>query len=98
MVSTGDYSDWGIKRTIREAENVARWNPWKAHEWMNEARNRMDLDNMFFDEYDSAVRRINARWKLITKLRWYNPDEFWKRGKESMAPKLLEPMVDESRL
>jgi len=21
------YSDWGIKRTIREAENVSRWNP-----------------------------------------------------------------------
>ena len=65
---------------------------------MNEARDRMDLDNMFFDEYDSAVRRINARWKLITKFRWYNPDEFWKRGKESMAPKPLEPMIDESRL
>ena len=36
------YSDWGIKRTIREAENVSRWNPWKCHEWMEEARDRMD--------------------------------------------------------
>ena len=28
------YNDWGVMRTIREAENIARWNPWKAHEWM----------------------------------------------------------------
>ena len=43
------YSDWGIKRTIREAENVSRWNPWKCHEWMEEARDRMDLDNLFHE-------------------------------------------------
>ena len=61
MVSTGDYSDWGIKRTIREAENVARWNPWKAHEWMNEARDRMDLDNMFFDFYNAVRNALSLK-------------------------------------
>ena len=68
MVSTADYSDWGIKRTIREAENVARWNPWKAHEWMNEARDRMDLDNMFFDEYDRPL--VLSSWLVSNASTW----------------------------
>jgi len=90
------YSDWGIKRTIREAENVSRWNPWKCHEWMEEARDRMDLDNLFHNEYDSAVRRINAYWRMLPRFRHHNPDEFWKRDKVSYPPTYLELMVDDS--
>ena len=31
------YSAWSRSRTIDEAHNISRWNPWLAHEWMKEA-------------------------------------------------------------
>ena len=90
------YTDWSIKRTIHEAENIARWNPWKAHEWMEEARNRLDLyEAPYHEYYDRAVKRINALWKSNSQCRWYDAKEFWKRGKVTYPPKMLEPIFDE---
>jgi len=63
---------------------------------MEEARDRMDLDNLFFREYDGAVRRINNYWHMLPRFRHHNPDEFWKRDKVSYPPTYLELMVDDS--
>ena len=85
------YADWDIRRTIREAENVARWNPWLAHAWMEEALNQLSLDKPFFKEFDDAVERINARWRIIRNFRWYNEAQFWELDGEPCAPQYLKP-------
>jgi len=90
------YSDWSVLRTIREAENIARWAPWKAHEWMEEARGRLDLLNAPYHlEYDQAVNRINTLWKSNMKCNWYDAKTFWMDGKMSRPPKFLQPLVDD---
>ena len=78
------YSDWPIRRCIAEAVNVCRYSPWKAHEWMEEAAARLDIMYApYFDEYNNAVKRINAMWKKHRQYRWFNEREFWKDGKTS---------------
>lgn len=89
------YHDWSVIRTIREAENIARWNPWKAHEWMEEACTRLDLLNApYHIEYDDAVHRINALWRANSRCHWYDAKTFWMDGKTSRAPKMLEPLSE----
>ena len=43
-LATG-YSPWPKKYTIDQAKNVARWNPWLAHEWMFEASRSLSIDD-----------------------------------------------------
>lgn len=89
------YHDWSVIRTIREAENIARWNPWKAHEWMEEACTRLDLLSApYHIEYDDAVHRINALWRANSRCHWYDAKTFWMDGKTSRAPKMLEPLSE----
>lgn len=76
-VPTTGYISWGIKRTIKEAENVSRWNPWLGHLWMEEARNSIDLDNPFYTEFDEAAARINNFWRIIKGFSWYEEADFW---------------------
>ena len=90
------YSDWSVRRTIWEAENIARWKPWIAHEWMEEAAARLDIVYApHHDEYDAAVKRINAMWKKHRQYRWFNEREFWKDGKTYSAPKMLDQLYDD---
>ena len=94
--SNSGYSDWSVRRTLREAENIARWSPWITHEWMEEALNRLDIRTApFHDDYNAAVHRINALWRSIAKTQYYNQKEFWAKGKFPMPPKMLEPIFDE---
>lgn len=88
------YAVWDVRRTIREAENVARWNPWLAHAWMEEARNELSLERPFFTEYDNAVERINARWKFMSRQIWFDEIEFWKLEGETYPPTMLELTFD----
>lgn len=92
--SSAGYSDWGIKRTIREAENVARWNPWLAHSWMQEALDQLSLDAPFYKEFDDAVERINKYWLTIAQFRWYDETEFWNIEGTYYQPKLLTKISD----
>ena len=71
------YVVWTFARTIREAENVSRWNPWLAHAWMEEAKNMLSLDLPFFIEYDNCVDRINRYWSRMPMFRWYDERSFW---------------------
>ena len=75
--SASGFSDWGIKRTIREALNVSRWNPWLAHAWMAEALDQLSLEAPYFTEYDNAVEKINLYWRSLPYYRWYNESDFW---------------------
>ena len=89
------YSDWSVRRTIDEAENIALWQPWIAHEWMEEAAARLDIVYApHHDYYDAAVKRINAYWKQHRRYRWFNEREFWKNGKTYHSPKMLEPRYE----
>jgi hypothetical protein len=88
--SATGYSVWDVRRTIREAENVSRWNPWLAHAWMEEARNELSLDKPFFSEYDQAVERINARWKLLSTFLWFDETSFWTLEGEHFPVTFLE--------
>ena len=71
------YTIWPILRTIKEAEGVARWNPWLAYSWMEEVRNEISLDKPFYYEFDEAAARINNRWRLNSEFPWYVESDFW---------------------
>lgn len=86
--STG-YSVWDVRRTIREAENISRWNPWLAHAWMEEACNELSLEKPFFLEYDQAVTRINAYWLMLIRFPWFDENAFWTLEGESFPTTLL---------
>ena len=88
--SSSGYADWGIKRTLREAESVARWNPWTAHEWMEEAGNRLSLDNCLYQEFDDVAARINSRWKIMLSFRWFKKEDFWKKHGQLSDLKYIE--------
>lgn len=90
--SSFGYSNWTIRRTIREAENVSRWNPWLAHAWMEEARDQLSLDTPLYSEFDEAVDRINKYWLTISKFRWYNEAQFWNLEGEIYPLTLLKKM------
>lgn len=91
------YADWSPIRLMREAENIARWNPWKAHEWMDEARNQLTLDSIWYDNYDETVDRINALWRSYTRHSWYEPRAFWSRNGVVHPPKQLEHLGQASQ-
>mgnify|MGYP003646854106 FL=1 len=74
------YVVWSFGRTIREAENVARWNPWLAHAWMEEAQNLLSLDAPFYTEFDRCVDRINYYWSRMCLFRWYDEAKFWEKN------------------
>ena len=88
--SPGGYSVWSVKRTLRESINVARYSPWCAVEWMDEAKNRISLDNPLFEEFDEAANRINALWRSYERMHWYEAREFWRRGKVVMPPQRIK--------
>ena len=92
----GGYVDWGVRRTLREAENVARWAPWCAIEWMNEARNMISIDNPLFDEYNLLANRINSLWKSYEKYHWYDAREFWTKDKVKCPPQKIPLFEEES--
>jgi hypothetical protein len=91
------YSHWGVRRTLREALNAARWSPWSAIAWMEEARNMLTIENSLFDEYDDTARRINALWTQFERHHWYESGSFWKKGNVKYPPqriKLYDEAVD----
>ena len=88
------YAVWDIRRTIREAENICRWNPWLTHAWMTEALDEISLDKPFFLEYDAAVTRINAYWLMLRRFHWFNEDDFWSLEGETYSTTLLAYSTD----
>ena len=94
-LNTGGYSDWGILRTLREAENAARWSPWCAVKWMEEARNRISIYDPWYDEYDKTANKINALWRSYNKYIWYEPKSFWRQGNVSHPAQQI-PLLSDS--
>lgn len=90
--SSAGYSDWGIKRTIREAENVSRWNPWLAHAWMEEARDQLSLEKPYYTEFDEAAMRMNRYWLRLRRFRWFNELEFWMLNGEARGITFIQPV------
>jgi hypothetical protein len=88
--SPGGYTVWSTKRTLREAVNVARFSPWCAVEWMEEAKGQLSLENPLFEEFDAAATRINDLWRSYERMHWYEAREFWRRGKVVMPPQRIK--------
>jgi len=84
------YSDWSKVKTIKEAINVARWNPWLAHEWMEEAARGLSLDQFdIIDFHDEAADKINADWRTRSKYRFYKEKDFW----NGLPPKKIRKII-----
>ena len=65
-----------------------------GHEWMEEASNRLTFMMLHYhDQFESAVQSINALWRANSKCHWYDAKEFWKDGKVSLPPKILESLM-----
>ena len=84
------YSPWAKKHTINQAKNVARWNPWLAHEWMDEAARGLSIDHFdLIEYYDKVADEINLNWKTRTRYRFYNQKEFW----NGLPPKMIRKII-----
>ena len=95
------YDDWSVTKLIDEAKNVARWNPWLAHQWMKEAANRINSIEQYrlIDKHDDAVDQINAYWRMISKMRFYDAKTFWsdERGL-AVPPKMLAKIISDDNI
>tara|TARA_Y100000296_G_C5104622_1_gene221862 strand:- start:211 stop:528 length:318 start_codon:yes stop_codon:yes gene_type:complete len=86
------YSAWTKKKLIKEATNVARWDPWIAHNWMTEAARGLSIEDFDLVEFhDVAADKINNYWINLRKMRYYNSKVFWK----SMPPKLITKIISD---
>ena len=84
------YADWSRSKTIKEAVNVSRWNPWLEHEWMNEASRGISInDYKVMDEHDEAADKINQGWNNRIKYRFHNQKDFW----NGLPPKMIKKIV-----
>ncbi len=84
------YSPWSKRYTMNQAKNVARWNPWMAHGWMEEAARGLSIDHFDLIEYhDKVADEINQGWKNRTKYRFYNQKEFW----SGLPPKMIRKII-----
>ena len=84
------YADWSRSKTIKEAVNVSRWNPWLAHEWMNEASRGISInDYKVMDEHDEAADKINQGWNNRIKYRFHNQKDFW----NGLPPKMIKKII-----
>jgi len=84
------YSVWSVRRTLSEAVNVARWSPWHAHAWMEEARDQLCLEKPFYSEFNEAASKINAYWLMMSKFYWYDQVGFWKFENQPRPVTLIE--------
>ena len=70
--------------------------PWKAHEWMEEARNRLDIyDAPYHDQFESAVQSINALWRKIRYVTGMTRKIFGKMEKFHFLRQMLESLFDD---
>ena len=92
----GGYSTWGIRRTLQEALNVARYSPWTAIKWMEEAKDFIDIHSPFYEQYDDTARKINALWKSYEKYHWYDAREFWVKDRVKCPPQKVPLFEEES--
>ena len=54
------YSDWSRLKTFKEAVNVSRWNPWLAHEWMNEACRGISINDYLVMEINRRMNQVDT--------------------------------------
>lgn len=94
--NTGGYSTWGVRRTLTEAENAARWSPWSAVEWMEEARDQISIENPLYDEFDAVANRINALWRSYERYHWYDAKSFWRKGTVSYPPQRIKLITEQT--
>ena len=90
------YSAWSKKKLIHQAVNVARWNPWLAHKWMEEAIDGLsimdDLEFEIIEAHDKAADIINSAWRALPSYRYHNPKTFW----NEMPPKMIGKVVSDT--
>ena len=89
---TTGYSNWSKRKLINEAINVARWNPWLAHNWMSEATDGLSIENFdLIDYHDAAADRINDYWNKISRMVYYDAKSFW----NNLPPKMIKKIVSD---
>ena len=74
---TSSFVDWSVRRTCREAANVARWNPLLALAWFREAANRIDPFSDDYDYYNDIATQTNRYWIKQETYQWYDKNDFW---------------------
>ena len=86
------YSPWPKRYTMDQAKNVARWNPWLAHDWMIEASRGLSIEDFNLVEYhDKIANQINNGWKKQTTYQWYKPKDFW----NGLPPKMIRKIMSD---
>jgi hypothetical protein len=90
------YSGWSLYKIVHESKNVGRWNPWLAHEWLDEVAVKctIDVDNWkIIEKHDEAVDYLNAYWQSLPKMRYYNEKEFWAGNPPKMLAKIVPDVL-----
>jgi hypothetical protein len=83
------FNFWDTRTTIRECQNLVRWNPALALEWMTRLQGQ-PMNSLVTREYNRAVQVINNHLDQLERHSWYNKKEVW----GVLAPQRLEEMYE----
>src|SRR5210317_548370 len=87
----GGMGTWDEKTTIRECQNLVRWNAPLAIQFMEHASGRVcNISYLVIREYNKAVDSINGYLDILERQRYYNKQDVW----GSLAPTRLEELFE----
>ena len=89
--SSVGYGFWDERQTIRECQNLVRWNAPLAIQFMEHASGRVcNMSSLVIREYNRSVQSINEYLDILERQRYYNKQDVW----GPLAPQRLEELFE----
>lgn len=89
----GGMGTWDEKTTIRECQNLVRWNAPLAIQFMEHASGRVcNMSSLVIREYNKAVDSINGYLDILERQRYYNKQDVWGSLSPTRLEELFEPL------
>ena len=93
----GGLGLWDERQTIRECQNLVRWNAPLAIQYMELAAGRVCMmSSLVVREYNKAVQKINEYLDILERQRFYNKQEVWGPQHPQRLEELFEPLDEMS--
>ena len=93
--SSVGYGFWDERQTIRECQNLVRWNAPLAIQFMEHSSGSIcNMSSLVVREYNKAVKSINEYLDILERQRYYNKQEVWGSLAPTRLEELFEPLDD----
>ena len=89
------YGFWDERQTIRECQNLVRWNAPLAIQFMEHAAGLVcNMSSIVIREYNKSVKAMNEYLDILERQRYYNKQEVWGSLTPTRLEELFEPLDD----